>query len=71
MLRIAQVLNHNAALVNIDDHREAIVRGKGVAFNKRKGDPVSADRVEKIFFISTLQLLVKIYFSYSKIFPLM
>ncbi|KRM87070.1 Transcription antiterminator lacT [Lacticaseibacillus thailandensis DSM 22698 = JCM 13996] len=47
------MLNHNAALVNIDDHREAIVRGKGVAFNKRKGDPVSADRVEKIFYLNT------------------
>nr|WP_225350326.1 CAT RNA binding domain-containing protein [Lacticaseibacillus pantheris] len=60
MLRIAQVLNHNAALVNIDDHREAIVKGKGVAFNKRKGDPVAADRIEKKSCTSTLLLLRKI-----------
>lgn len=65
MLRIAQVLNHNAALVNIDDHREAIVKGKGVAFNKRKGDPVAADRIEKILYLNTataqenLDLLLK------------
>lgn len=34
MLRISQILNNNAALVDLDNHRQAIAKGRGVAFKK-------------------------------------
>mgnify|MGYP001239138804 CR=1 FL=1 len=46
--RIHRILNNNAAVV-IDEGKEKIVMGPGIAFQKRKNDLISPDRIEKIF----------------------
>lgn len=37
MVEIAQIFNNNSALVNLGNQKQAIVKGKGIAFNKSKG----------------------------------
>lgn len=45
-MKIVQSLNQNALLVDVDG-REEIVVGKGIGFNKRKGDSVDTKRISK------------------------
>lgn len=49
MYRIIQPLNNNVALVKSEPHKEAIVTGLGIAFQKKKGDIVSENKIEKVF----------------------
>lgn len=46
---ILKVLNNNLALSKDDSGREVIVKGKGVAFQKQKGQEIDSSRIEKIF----------------------
>ncbi|WP_261177129.1 PRD domain-containing protein [Anaerobacillus sp. CMMVII] len=43
-----KVLNNNTVVVN-DEHYEKIVMGSGIGFNKRKGDEIEKEKIEKIF----------------------
>ncbi len=45
---IKKNLNNNAAIV-LDDGRELVIMGKGVAFQKEKGDFVDETKIQKIF----------------------
>lgn len=47
-MKIKKVLNNNTVVVE-DDHLEKIVMGSGIGFNKRKGDDIQKEKVEKIF----------------------
>ncbi|QED46841.1 PRD domain-containing protein [Cytobacillus dafuensis] len=47
-MKIKKILNNNAVIV-IDDVREKIAIGSGIAFNKKRNDPVNVEKVEKIF----------------------
>ncbi|NRG31609.1 BglG family transcription antiterminator LicT [Niallia circulans] len=47
-MRIEKILNNNAVVSNIDKE-EVIVIGRGVAFEKRVGDEVNRQTIEKIF----------------------
>lgn len=49
MYRIIQPLNNNVALVKNENRKEAVVTGLGIAFQKRKGDLVIEDKIEKVF----------------------
>lgn len=49
MYRIIQPLNNNVALVKNEPHKEAIVTGLGIAFQKKKGDIVAENKIEKVF----------------------
>ncbi|MTB64613.1 PRD domain-containing protein [Streptococcus sp. zg-86] len=49
MYRIVQPLNNNAALVKNERGEQSVVMGIGLAFQKKKGDIVNADKIEKIF----------------------
>ena len=62
MVKIAQVFNNNSALVNLGDKRQAIVKGKGIAFGKTKGADIDTDRVEKIFYLNTKESQQNLYF---------
>lgn len=46
---ILKILNNNLALSKDDLGREVIVKGKGVSFQKRRGDEIDSSRIEKIF----------------------
>lgn len=47
-VKIEKVLNNNA-VVAIQDGREVIVIGRGIAFQKRAGDQVPEEQIDKIF----------------------
>ncbi len=47
-MKITKILNNNAVVV-VDNEREKIAVGAGIAFNKKRNDIVSLDKVEKIF----------------------
>jgi beta-glucoside operon transcriptional antiterminator len=47
-VKIEKVLNNNV-IVSIKDKKEVIVMGRGIAFNKRAGDDINEEQVEKIF----------------------
>lgn len=47
-MKITKILNNNAVVV-LDNEREKIAVGSGVAFNKKRNDVVNLDRIEKIF----------------------
>ncbi|HAJ54703.1 MAG TPA: transcriptional regulator, partial [Lactobacillus sp.] len=38
LLRVKQVYNNNAVLVDVGNGKEAILQGRGIGFSKRKGD---------------------------------
>ncbi|MQS74873.1 PRD domain-containing protein [Lactobacillus halodurans] len=62
MVQIVQVFNNNSALVDIGDHRQAIVSGKGIAFNRHKGSSIVSDKVDKIFYLDTKESQKTLYF---------
>ncbi|WP_213421465.1 PRD domain-containing protein [Bhargavaea massiliensis] len=47
-MKISKILNNNAVIVR-DGDREKVVVGAGVAFGKKRNDPVPADKIEKVF----------------------
>jgi len=47
-VKIEKVLNNNA-IVALKDNQEMIVIGRGIAFQKRPGDVVSEEHIDKIF----------------------
>ncbi|MGE7625098.1 PRD domain-containing protein [Viridibacillus sp. NPDC096237] len=47
-MKITKVLNNNAVIV-LDNEREKIAVGSGIAFNKKRNDIVNLDRIEKLF----------------------
>jgi beta-glucoside operon transcriptional antiterminator len=58
-MKVKKILNNNAVLVN-KDHRDYIWIGTGLGFNKKPGDVVEEEKVEKIF---TLQRKSSEHFS--------
>jgi len=48
MIKIKKILNNNAVIV-LDENREKVAIGAGIAFNKKRNDPVSFEKIEKIF----------------------
>ncbi|MGH1811688.1 PRD domain-containing protein [Enterococcus entomosocium] len=50
-MRIVRILNNNA-IVSIVNGTEQILLGKGIAFNKKIGDIISAENVTKFFILS-------------------
>ncbi len=47
-MKIKKVLNNNTVVVD-DDAIEKIVMGSGIGFNKKKGDTIARESIEKIF----------------------
>lgn len=47
-MKITKILNNNAVVV-LDNKREKIAVGSGIAFNKKRNDIVNLDRIEKVF----------------------
>lgn len=47
---INKVLNNNVVTI-IDNNQESVVMGRGIAFQKKKGDEIDEDIIEKIFIL--------------------
>ena len=58
-MEIKRILNNNAALTVDQAGSEIIVLGKGIAFQKRKGDAIEEEDIEKIFHLSNSDMFVK------------
>jgi Transcriptional antiterminator len=61
-LTIKQVFNNNSAIVDLDSSQKAIVKGKGIAFNKSKGSKIDSSKIEKIFYLDTVDSQKNLYF---------
>lgn len=50
-MKIKKVLNHNAIAVVDDDLREAVVTGLGIGFQRKAGDTIDENSIEKVYYI--------------------
>lgn len=58
-MKIKKLLNNNAAVVLDEFGNEKVVTGKGIIYQKKVGDEVEKDRIEKIFCLSNDALNMK------------
>lgn len=54
-LRIAKALNNNVIIANHPDHGEVVVIGKGIGFNRKSGESIPLEAVEKLFILTNQQ----------------
>lgn len=47
--RLVQVLNNNVGLASKEDNSQVVIMGKGLTFQKKKGDTIKASAVQKVF----------------------
>lgn len=46
-----KIFNNNALSTITDDGKDAILLGLGIGFNKRPGDEINEDKIEKIYYV--------------------
>ena len=56
-MRIAKILNNNVAVVIDEQQREQVVMGRGIAFQKRPGDLLDEQSIEKVFALQSDELV--------------
>ena len=56
---IKKILNNNVIVTENDAGREIIATGRGIAFNKRRGEQVSESEIERIYILSNKNLMEK------------
>lgn len=61
-LIIKQIFNNNTAVIDVGVQQQAIVKGKGIAFNKSKNQTIDSDKIEKIFYLDTTESQKNLYF---------
>lgn len=53
MMKIKKVFNNNVALTEDANHKELVVMGRGLVFQKKVGDEIDVDKIEKTFITSS------------------
>ena len=48
---IKRILNNNAVMSVDESGEDIIVKGKGIAFQKKSGDEINQNKIDKIFVI--------------------
>ncbi|MQS97128.1 PRD domain-containing protein [Companilactobacillus halodurans] len=61
-LIIKQIFNNNTAIVDLGDNQQAIVKGKGIGFNKSKNSELDSSKIEKIFYLDSADSQKNLYF---------
>jgi len=56
-MKIAKILNNNVVVVLDEQGREQVVMGRGLAFQKRIGDVVPKENIEKVFALQSDELV--------------
>ncbi|WP_226585118.1 glucose PTS transporter transcription antiterminator GlcT [Halobacillus litoralis] len=51
-LKIKKILNNNVVIADHPTYEEVVLIGKGIGFNKEKGDDISFDKADKTFLLS-------------------
>ncbi|STY44304.1 Transcription antiterminator LicT [Listeria grayi] len=59
-MQIKKVLNNNVVVVETADQKEMIVMGRGIAFQKKTGDFIQEELIEKTFILETAALSEKL-----------
>ncbi len=59
MMIIRKILNNNVALSQDKRDQEVIVMGKGIAYQKKVGDPIDEQKIDKVFSLSTKEAFNK------------
>lgn len=54
-LQVAKVLNNNVIIAHHPEHGEVVVIGKGIGFNRKSGDSIPLQAVEKLFILTNQQ----------------
>jgi len=57
-VKIEKVLNNNA-IITIKNNQEIIIIGRGIAFNKRIGDDINEQQIDKIFTLENEDIMKK------------
>ena len=57
---INKVLNNNVITIINENDEEAVVMGRGIAFQKKKGDEVDKDKIDKIFVLKNKSINEKL-----------
>ena len=55
-MKIAKILNNNVAIVLGEQGQEQVMMGRGLAFNKRVGDALDTQLIEKVFALQNPRL---------------
>ena len=50
-LKVAKVLNNNVIIAHHPEHSEVVVIGKGIGFNRKVGEIISLQSIEKLFIL--------------------
>ena len=62
MLKIIQIFNNNVALVDLGNEQQAVAKGLGLGFQKKKGDLLNSEKIEKMFYLETKTSRDNLYF---------
>ena len=68
----AKIFNNNALATVTDEGQDAILIGLGIGFNKRPGDKVNQDKIEKIYYVQNdmqtkfLRMLIQMLWMHLK-----
>ena len=57
---VNKVLNNNVITIINENDEEAVVMGRGIAFQKKKGDEVDKDKIDKIFVLKNKSINEKL-----------
>lgn len=60
MMEILRIYNNNVAAVLTEEKNEMIVSGRGICFQKKRGDMIEADKIEKCFVLQDKQVISKV-----------
>lgn len=58
-LIISKVINNNVVSAYDDEQHELVIMGRGIAFQKKSGDPIDEERIEKVFSIKNKDISEK------------
>lgn len=67
MYIIKKIFNNNIALVKDKHGNELILLGSGIAFQKREGDTIDEDKIDKRFILDSSELQLKFYQLFDEI----
>ncbi|MBU8637375.1 BglG family transcription antiterminator LicT [Bacillus pumilus] len=56
---ISKVINNNVVSAYDDEQHELVIMGRGIAFQKKSGDPIDEERIEKVFSIQNKDISEK------------
>ncbi|MEK4185199.1 BglG family transcription antiterminator LicT [Bacillus sp. FSL K6-1145] len=56
---ISKVINNNVVSAYDDEQHELVIMGRGIAFQKKSGDPIDQERIEKVFSIQNKDISEK------------